>query len=98
MKIRPRTILLMILAGWVNRHQQDVIEYLKTENKILSEKLGRKRILLDDEQRKKLAVLGKRLGMHGNSFMVLMRDTMTNAAAWIQNIGWSRSMKQLIMA
>ncbi|MHC4061141.1 MAG: integrase core domain-containing protein [Planctomycetota bacterium] len=52
----------MMLAGWINRHQQDVIEYLKTENKILREKLGRKRILLNDEQRKKLAVLGKRLG------------------------------------
>ena len=63
MRIRPQTILLMMLAGWVNRHQQDVIEYLKTENKILREKLGRKRILLNDEQRKKLAVLGKRLGI-----------------------------------
>ena len=49
-------------VGWVNRHQQDVIEFLKTENKILREKLGRKRILLNDEQRKKLAMLGKRLG------------------------------------
>jgi len=48
----------MMLAGWVNRHQQDEKEYLKTENKILREKLGRKRILLNDEQRKKLAVWG----------------------------------------
>lgn len=62
MKIRPRTMLLMMLAGWVNKHQQDVIEYLKTENMILREKLGGKRILLNDDQRKKLAVLGKRLG------------------------------------
>jgi len=58
MRIRPQTILLMMLAGWVNRHQQDEKEYLKTENKILREKLGRKRILLNDEQRKKLAVWG----------------------------------------
>ncbi len=63
MRIGPQTILLMMLAGWVNRHQQDVIEYLKTENKILREKSGRKRIGLNDEQRKKLAVLGKRLGI-----------------------------------
>lgn len=62
MRIQPRTILLMMLAGWLNRHQQDVIEYLKAENKILREKLGKKRILLNNEQRKKLAVLGKRLG------------------------------------
>ena len=30
-------MLLMMLAGWINRHQQDVIEYLKEENKILRE-------------------------------------------------------------
>ncbi len=40
MKVKPTSMLLMMLAGWVNRHQQDVIEYLKEENKILREKLG----------------------------------------------------------
>ncbi len=40
MKVRPMGMLLMMLAGWVNRHQQDVITYLKEENKILREKLG----------------------------------------------------------
>jgi hypothetical protein len=39
MKIRPFTVLFTMLAGWVNRHQQDVIEYLKTENTILRAKL-----------------------------------------------------------
>jgi hypothetical protein len=29
MKIRPLTIILTMLAGWINRHQQDMIEYLK---------------------------------------------------------------------
>ena len=36
-------MLLVMMAGWLNRHQQDVIEYLKEENKILREKLGAKR-------------------------------------------------------
>ncbi len=31
----------MRLAGWMNRHQQDVTMYLKEENEILREKLGR---------------------------------------------------------
>lgn len=44
-------MLLVMLAGWINRHQQNVIEYLKEENKILREKLGTKRILLNDKQR-----------------------------------------------
>jgi hypothetical protein len=29
MKAKPMGMLLMMLAGWINRHQQDVIEYLK---------------------------------------------------------------------
>jgi hypothetical protein len=28
-----------MLAGWINRHQRDMIEYLKAENKILRKKL-----------------------------------------------------------
>ena len=31
MKVKPMGMLLMMLAGWINRHQQDVIEYLKEE-------------------------------------------------------------------
>ena len=42
MRIRAQTILLMMLAGWVNRHQQAVIEYLRTENKILKGKVRKK--------------------------------------------------------
>ena len=38
------------------------MEYLKEENKILREKLGTKRIILNDNQRMRLARLGKRLG------------------------------------
>ncbi len=61
MKTKPYTMLLMMMAGWLNRHQQDVIEYLKEENKILREKLGNKRILLNDSQKMRLSRLGKRL-------------------------------------
>ena len=47
----------MILAGWVNREQQESIEYLRTENQVLKEKSGKKRILLSDDQRRRLAVI-----------------------------------------
>jgi hypothetical protein len=62
MKTRPMGILLIMLAGWINRHQQDAIEYLKAKNKILLDKLGKKRIILNDEQGMYLAVLGRKLG------------------------------------
>jgi len=57
------SLVLVSLAGWINRHQQAVIEFLRTENQVLQEKLGKKRILLDDNQRGRLAVKGKILGL-----------------------------------
>ena len=36
--------LMLIFAGWVNRSQQDVIEYLQEENRVLREQLGGKRL------------------------------------------------------
>ncbi len=57
--LKPWQLLLLILASWINRHQQDAIEYLLTENQVLREKLGKRRILLNDDQRRRLAVKGK---------------------------------------
>jgi putative transposase len=60
--LQPWQLYFLILAGWVNRQQQQVIEYLRTENQVLRERLGKRRILLDDDQRRRLAVKGKALG------------------------------------
>ena len=60
--LQPWHLMLVILAGWVIRQQQDVINHLQIENQILKEKLGKKRILLNDDQRRRLAVSGKVLG------------------------------------
>ena len=57
--LQPWQLLFLVLAGWLNRRQQDAIGCLRTENRILREKLGKKRILLDDDQRRRLAVKGK---------------------------------------
>jgi len=59
--LQPWQLLLLILAGWINCRQQDAVEHLLTE-RILREKLGRKRIMLNDDQRRRLAVKGKILG------------------------------------
>lgn len=61
--LRPWKFLLIGMAGWINRSQQDEIEYLQTENKILREVVGRKRILLNDDQRRRLAVKEKVPGL-----------------------------------
>ncbi len=52
--LQPWQLSLLILAGRINRHQQDVLEYLRAENQVLKEKLGKKRILLTDDQRCRL--------------------------------------------
>ena len=58
----PWQLLLLCLAGWINREQQAAIDYLRMENNVLREHLAKKRILLTDDQRRRLAVKGKVLG------------------------------------
>jgi len=58
----PLQVLLVTLAGWVNRHQQHVIEYLVEENRVLKEQLKGRRLRLTDDQRRRLAAKGRRLG------------------------------------
>jgi hypothetical protein len=60
--LQPWHLLARIVAGYANRQQQQIIDYLRTENAILLEKLGRRRIRLSDDQRRRLAQKGKALG------------------------------------
>ena len=48
-------LLLISLAGWLNQQQQDVIDYLQEENRVLREQLGGKRLRFSDDQRRRLA-------------------------------------------
>jgi hypothetical protein len=59
---RPLTFCLLLFAGWVNRHQQAVIEYLLEENRVLRAMNGSRRLRLTDDQRRRLAVNGRVLG------------------------------------
>ncbi|MGH7267972.1 MAG: integrase core domain-containing protein [Candidatus Rokuibacteriota bacterium] len=58
----PLQVLLVTLAGWVNRHQQHVIEYLVEENRVLKEQVKGRRLRLTDDQRRRFAAKGRRLG------------------------------------
>ena len=76
--LQPWQLLVMIVAGWINRQQQEVIEYLRTENQILKESHGKKRIRLNDDQRRRLADKGKVLGrrMLGEIATIVTPDTI----------------------
>ena len=53
--MNPLPFLLVCCAGWMNRRQQLVIEYLQEEIRVLKEQLG-KHARLNDNQRHRLAV------------------------------------------
>jgi transposase len=59
---QPWKIVLAALSELVRKEQEKVIEYLQLENQILREKLSGNRVLLNDDQRRLLAVKGKALG------------------------------------
>ena len=54
--------LLLVVAGWVNRQQQDVIDYLQEENRVLRAGLRGKRLKVSDDDRRRLAVKAQALG------------------------------------
>ncbi len=60
--LRPLDLLLICLAGWINERDHRVNTYLRAENRVLKEQLGTRRLRLTDDQRRRLAVLGKSLG------------------------------------
>lgn len=62
MSIHLWQFMLVTLAGWINRQQQQVIDYLKEENRVLREQCGKKRLRFTDDQRRRLAAKAKVLG------------------------------------
>ena len=60
-------MVLMCLAGLMNREQHMVIDYLREENKILKEHLSGKRIRYTDKQRRRLALKAKALDRNPQS-------------------------------
>ena len=54
--------LVLTCAGWANRHQDDLIAYLREEHRVLREHLGHRPLRLTDAQRRRRAVRGQQLG------------------------------------
>ncbi len=58
----PFQFVLVAVAGWMNQRQQQTIEYLLEENRVLREQLGDRRVRFNDDQRRRRAVRAKGLG------------------------------------
>ena len=55
-------VLIAMLTGWLQRHQQQVITYLQEENRVLKAQLNGRRLRLTDTERRRLAALAHPLG------------------------------------
>ena len=60
--LKPWHLAFVLVATWVNERQQRIIEFQNAQIEALLKKLGKKRVLLTDDQRRLLAVKGKVLG------------------------------------
>jgi putative transposase len=56
-------VLIAMVAGWLQRHQQQVIAYLLEENRVLKTQLGGRRLRLTDTERRRLAALAHPLAV-----------------------------------
>ena len=55
-------VLIAMVPGWLQRHQQQVIIYLLAENRVLKAQLGSRELRLTDTERRRLAALAYPLG------------------------------------
>ncbi len=62
--LQPFHVMRVVLSEYVRREQEKQIEYLREESQILREEIGGNRILLTDDQRRRVAAKGKVLGRH----------------------------------
>ena len=58
-------ILLAALVAWLDRRQQETLAYLIEASRILRGQLRGRRLWLSDEDRRRLAMRGHRLGRRG---------------------------------
>ena len=52
-------LLAAALAGWLNRYQQAIIDYLNEESRIFKQQLSGRRLRLSDDDRRRFATKGK---------------------------------------
>ena len=78
--LQPWHLLVVILAGYVDRYQQQVNEFQQLQIEALLKQLGKKRVLLSDDQRRLLAVKGKALGRKALSEITTTRDAGHDSA------------------
>jgi hypothetical protein len=88
-----RTIRTAVtIAGWMNRRQQEAIEYLRVEARILRERIGHERLVLNESQKRRLAtaVPGARVvGARGSHSELRERPLSAGTIPLLMNLPYS---------
>jgi hypothetical protein len=58
----PLQLFVAFFLGWRRHEQHEIILYLREENRVLKAQLRHRRLRLTDNDRRRLAALGERLG------------------------------------
>ncbi len=58
----PFSFVVVPVPGWLNQRQQQIVEYLIEENRVLREQIGWRRLQFTDSQRCRLAAKAKKVG------------------------------------
>jgi hypothetical protein len=58
--LNPFRFVLIALSGWMNQRQQQAIDYLREENRVLREQLSGRRLRLNDDQPAKWGIFTRR--------------------------------------
>src|SRR5438552_18208237 len=87
------SFVVVTVAGWMSRHQQEVISYLVEENRVLREQMGNRRLKFNDDQRRRLAAKAKKLGRKtlGQVATIAAPETLLT---WQPKIDWSKARWQ----
>jgi putative transposase len=93
----PLQVLIFMVAGWVNRNQQDMIAYLVEENRVLKEQLNGRRLRLTDDQRRRLAAKAKRLGRKALNRItaIVTPDTLMRWHRKLIALKWTHEAKRV---
>lgn len=112
--MQPWQLVLIGVAGWMNRRRQQLIDYLLEENRVLREQLGKQRLSFSAAQKKRLALKAKAVGLkrlkeiasaatpvHGELLFRLQLEAQTthgNGIASGNSQGWLLGVSSIVTA
>ena len=71
-------LLLLTITGWLDRREREALAYLIEENRVLRQQVGGRRLRFTDDDRRRLAIRGYRLGRQAlrEVATIVMPDTL----------------------